>query len=75
MKTIARCISLDQAQMVKMRLGSVGIEAFIPNEFSSGVLPGVAFNKKGIMVQVAEEDAEKALELLEEDEDPNRVDE
>lgn len=66
MKTIARVMSLDLAQTMKMTLGAHGIEAFIPDEISASVDPFISMAKQGIRLQVPEGDSERALQILEE---------
>ncbi|MEM8956081.1 MAG: DUF2007 domain-containing protein [Verrucomicrobiota bacterium] len=65
MKTIAQFGSLDEAQALKLKLGSVGIEAFIPDEMSAGIAPHLFINRVGIRVQVAEKDEAEAREVME----------
>jgi hypothetical protein len=64
MKTIANFASLQEAQALKLTLGSVGIEAFIPDETTAGVMPHHFMNRTGVRVQVAEEDEAAARELI-----------
>jgi hypothetical protein len=52
METIARVMSLDLAQTMKMNLGARGIEAFIPDEVSATVDPFISMAKQGIRLQV-----------------------
>jgi len=66
MKTIARVMSLDLAQTMKMNLGARGIEAFIPDEVSATVDPFISMAKQGIRLQVPEVDSERALQILQE---------
>ncbi|MCE0497680.1 MAG: DUF2007 domain-containing protein [Methylacidiphilales bacterium] len=62
MVTIRTCFSLPEAQVIQSQLGGSGIKAFIPDE--STVLWENAIG--GIRVQVLEEDAERAAEVLDE---------
>ena len=66
MKTIARVMSLDLAQTMKMNLGARGIEAFITDEVSATVDPFISMAKQGIRLQVPEGDSERALQILQE---------
>lgn len=65
MKTIRRCDSIEQATMLKTLLEGNGIDAFIPDEVSAG-LATFLFNtgQSGVRVQVADEDADAAEEVL-----------
>lgn len=65
MKTVGNFATLVEAQLLKMKLGSFGIEAFIPNETSAGMAPFLFMNKTGIRVQVADEDEEEARKIVE----------
>jgi hypothetical protein len=67
MVTIRTCASLPDAQVVQSHLRGSGIEAFLPDELT------VQFNWLwanaigGVRVQVPEEDAERAVEILEDE--------
>ena len=65
MKTIANFGTIQAAQDLKLKLGSAGIEAFIPDEISAGVAPHLFMSKSGIRLQVAEEDEELAKKIIE----------
>lgn len=65
MKTVANFASLQEAQALKLTLGSAGIEAFIPDEVTAGVMPHHFMNRSGVRVQVAEEDETVAREIIE----------
>lgn len=64
MITIANCLNLSQALSLKMRLEAAGIPAFIPDEMSAGIAPYLFFTTSGVRVQVAEENAEEAKEII-----------
>jgi hypothetical protein len=64
MKTVANFNSLEEAQILKLELGSCGIESFIPDEMSAGVAPHIFLTKAGIRVQVADEDEEDARQVI-----------
>ncbi|MAB77311.1 MAG: hypothetical protein CMO47_12740 [Verrucomicrobiales bacterium] len=66
MKTVARFATLEQAQAAKMNLRAAGIEAFIPDEMSAGIVPMFFVNKPGIRLQVVKEDEKRARSILEE---------
>ena len=64
MKTIATFTWLPEADALCMRLGAEGIEAFVPDQHTAtaNALYGNAIG--GIRVQVADEDVERAREIL-----------
>lgn len=63
MITVAECTSVDEAQLVKSLLEANGINAILPDEFTAQALAPLILGR-GIIVQVAEEDAETALALI-----------
>ena len=64
MKTIANFGTLMEAELLKLRLSSCGIDAFIPDELTAGVAPHICATRSGIRVQVADTDFEHAQELM-----------
>lgn len=64
MKTVKKCIDIQEANRFKMTLDAAGIESFIPNEHSATVAPFAFFAGGGVKLQVTEENFEKALEVL-----------
>lgn len=48
-----------------MKLGSEGIEAFIPDEVSAGLEPHIFLTRQGIRLQVNEKDMEVAQKIIE----------
>lgn len=66
MKTIANLGSIQAAQDLKLKLGSAGIEAFIPDEMSAGVAPHLFMSRIGIRLQVAEADEDLAMKIIKE---------
>lgn len=70
MKTIANYGTLMEAELLKLKLSSFGIEAFIPDELTAGVAPHIFATKSGIRVQVAEKDAENARAAMQSKIDP-----
>ena len=50
--------------MLKLLLGSAGIEAFIPDEISAGLTPYLFMGRVGIRLQVADECEEEALQII-----------
>ena len=64
MKTIANFGTLMEAEFLKLKLASCGIDAFIPDELTAGVAPHIFSTRSGIRVQVADSDFENAKELM-----------
>ena len=64
MKTIAHFGTLMEAELLKLKLASCGIDAFIPDELTAGVAPHIFATRSGIRVQVADTDFENAQELM-----------
>ena len=64
MITIANCHNLGEAQQFKMILDSVGIPSFIPDEASAGIAPHHFLTDSGVRLQVANENAEEAKNIL-----------
>ena len=60
MKTIAHFGTLMEAELLKLKLASFGIDAFIPDELTAGVAPHIFATRSGIRLQVAEKDVESA---------------
>ena len=67
MKTVANLGTLQQAQELKLLLGAVGIDSFIPDEISAGLAPFEFMNKVGIRLMVGEADEEDAKRVIEEE--------
>ena len=64
MVTVAEYPSVDQALLIKSMLEGNGITAFVPDEMMAQNAPHVLYAGTGVRVQVAEEDAESALALI-----------
>ena len=65
MKTVANLGTIQAAQAMKMKLGSAGIEAFIPDELSAGLAPHLFMSQTGVRLQVAETDEDQARKIIE----------
>ncbi|NOX98876.1 MAG: hypothetical protein GXP30_03940 [Verrucomicrobia bacterium] len=65
LKTIANPGTIQKAQSLKLLLGSIGIEAFIPDELMAGIAPHLFMTRTGVRVQVEEEEEEDAMRLIE----------
>ena len=65
--TIKTCRDLAEAQVVLSALEASGIEAFIPDENMASLTTTTILDTDGVRVQVAADDAERALELLKSD--------
>jgi predicted RNA-binding Zn-ribbon protein involved in translation (DUF1610 family) len=66
MVTVRTCFSLPEAQVIQSQLGGSGIKAFLPDEFTVQNDWLLANALGGIRVQVSDEDAERAAEVLDE---------
>jgi len=75
MKTVGHFANLEEAQLLKMKLGACGIEAVIPNENTAGLASFLFMNKPGIRVQVADEDEEEAQRIATSETEPMGDDE
>ena len=64
MKTIAQYGTLKEAELLKMKLASCDIDAFIPDELIAGVAPHIFATRSGIRVQVADKDLKMSKSLL-----------
>lgn len=65
MITIQHCLTLDQALLTRALLEGCGIKAFVPDELAVQTDPVIFFGSmNSIRVQVADEDAAAARELL-----------
>ena len=63
MVTIANCRDWQECQLLKSKLESAGIPAFVPDEMSN--LDGLIMHFGGFRIQVGEEDAAAAGAVLE----------
>ena len=70
MKTIAHFGTLMEAELLKLKLASFGIDAFIPDELTAGVAPHIFATRSGIRLQVAEKDVESATSAMQSEIDP-----
>ena len=70
MKTIAHFGTLMEAELLKLKLASFGIDAFIPDELTAGVAPHIFATRSGIRLQVAEKDVESAQAAMQSEIDP-----
>ncbi len=64
MKTIATCAEVAQARLLRSVLEGHGIEALIPDEQTSEIVPHWVWGQGGVRVQVAESDAKAAQDVL-----------
>ena len=63
METIAQYGTLRKAKVIKMKLSSCQIDAFIPDELIAGVAPHIFATRSGIRVQVADKDLKMSESL------------
>ncbi len=68
---LARYVSLGEAQIAKSYLGAHGITAFVPDEHLAGNFDLSGIMTSGVRLQVLESDLPRALELLEQAENPS----
>lgn len=68
MKTIARFGKAEDAHLCRMRLGSVGIEAFVQDENMAQLEQPLSDAVGGVSVEVNDEDYATAMEFLAADE-------
>jgi hypothetical protein len=73
MKTVANLGSLQQAQNLKLVLGSMGIDSFIPDEVSAGVAPHFFATRTGVRLQVDEKDEEEAKRIIQKEFDDSKA--
>ena len=64
MITIRHCRDIGEATMLKLLLEGCGIVAFIPDEAGAGIAPHFFNTESGVRLQVAEEDAGDAREVI-----------
>ena len=64
MVTVANCFTIYDAQRLQIALQANGIESFVPDEISAGLAPHFFTNKPGVRLQVADEDAERAEQVI-----------
>jgi hypothetical protein len=64
MITIAKCRNLDEALGLRSLLEASGIPAFIPDENTASVLPHHLTARSGVRLQVPDEKAEEAKQIL-----------
>ena len=62
--TVATFQDVSQAELARERLENEGVQAFVMDEQTGGVMPFMTNAMGGIRVQVAPGDAEKAREIL-----------
>ena len=66
MITVAECYDIQEAQRLQIALGAAGIASFIPDEFTAQNAPWqFVGSSSGVRLQVAEEDAAQARQIIE----------
>ena len=63
MVTLITCNSHSEADIIKGKLASFGVEAVIFSDDEGGLHPGMAM-VNGVQIKVKEEDLEKAKEII-----------
>ena len=64
MTTVANCLTLMDAETIRLLLASRGIEALIPDSISAGLLPHHFVTKSGVRVQVDDSLADEAKRII-----------
>ena len=64
MTTVATCTLLVEAQLIRANLESSGLTVTIPDEFTAETAPHLVLPLGGVRVQVNDEDAARAREIL-----------
>ncbi|MBM3830114.1 MAG: DUF2007 domain-containing protein [Verrucomicrobia bacterium] len=62
--TVFTAFNSAEAQLVRSRLEAAGLRVFVMDELSALSIEGYALAAGGIKVQVPDEDAKEALELV-----------
>jgi hypothetical protein len=66
MITVAECYDIQEAQRLQIALGAAGIASFIPDEFTAQNAPWqFVGSSSGVRLQVTEEDAAQARQIIE----------
>jgi hypothetical protein len=72
MTTVARCLTIDQALLMRSLLEGCGIKACIPDELTAQTDPVVLLGSmNSIRVQVEDDDAAAALDAIQSARDPD----
>ncbi len=64
MITVANCFDMVEVQSLRIALDSHGIGSFVPDETVATIAPYLFASKSGVRLQVTEEDAERAAEII-----------
>lgn len=64
MTTVAHCVSIDHALLLRSLLEGCGVEAFVPDELNAQIQPFLFSSASNIRVQVADENAQVARAIL-----------
>ena len=62
--TIYRAFNLTEAQLIRSRLEAADFHPFLADEFSSQEMGGFSMSRQGVRVQVPEDEAADAKELI-----------
>jgi hypothetical protein len=67
MITIAECYDIQEVQHFQIALSAAGIDSFIPDEFTAQNAPWqFVGSSSGVRLQVADEDAARAQQIIQE---------
>jgi hypothetical protein len=64
MTTVAHCVSIDHALLLRSLLDACGVPAFVPDEINAQNQPFLFATATNIRVQVDDENAETARAIL-----------
>ncbi len=67
--TIRTCKDLQEAELIRSMLEAGGIKAFIPDENAASLWPSQVLDTNGVRVQVAADDAPRAKDLLDQEDE------
>ena len=65
MKTIANFGTLMEAELLKLKLASCGIDAFIPDELTAGVAPHIFATKSGAVKFTDKRNGRRTISVIE----------
>ncbi len=68
--TVYRSFSIAEAQLVRSRLDAAAMHPTVSNEYAAVAMDGYSQAVGGVLVQVPEEEAEAARQLITDDPNP-----
>lgn len=67
MRTIATCFRPEEAHLIRLRLGAIGIPAYLRDETMAQLQPFYSNLLGGVRLEVADEDYDATIAFLESD--------